>query len=87
MDLDTRKVVGAKRTATPRNYSVSGYGNKIPTSWLLQLQEGNRARWHRVYVICYSNAGSAYVRSRGERLMLGSYDPGYDGIPGVNLNA
>lgn len=70
--LDETQVIDQKETAAPINYSRSGCGNKIPTSWMVQLGD---SRWRRVYVICYSNSGSAYIRVAGEKLFLGSYDP------------
>jgi hypothetical protein len=40
-------------------YSSTGYGRKIPTELMVRLP-GN-SRWRRVYVCCFSNAGTAYV--------------------------
>jgi hypothetical protein len=37
-----------------------GYGRKIPTDYAVRL--GNR--WHRVYVCCFSNAGTAYIQTK-----------------------
>lgn len=74
--LDTKQVIGKRQTKAPLNRSRSGYGSKLPTSWELQLQD---KRWRRVYVIQYSNAGSAYILVKGEKLFLGSYDPAYEG--------
>lgn len=70
--LDATQVIGKRQTKTPINRSRSGYGNKLPTSWELQLQD---KRWRRVYVIQWSNAGSAYILVKGEMLFLGSYEP------------
>jgi hypothetical protein len=56
--LDPSRVTGKRQTAPPMNRSRTGYGNKIGTSWLLQL---DGKRWHRVYVIQWSNSGTAYV--------------------------
>ena len=36
-----------------------GYGRRIPTDWAIHLG----GRWHRVYVCCFSNAGTAYIRT------------------------
>ena len=33
------------------------------------------ARWYRVYVMQWSNAGTAYVQVNGQRHLLGGYDP------------
>jgi hypothetical protein len=70
--LDPSAVLAKRQTEAPPNRSRTGYGNKIPTSWELQLAD---KRWRRVYVICYSNAGSAYIRTKNGSLFLGSYDP------------
>lgn len=70
--LDSSRVTAAKRTDLPRNPYRGGYGPKIPAGWLLQI---DGKRWHRVYVMQWSNAGTAYVIVRGERLLLGSYEP------------
>ena len=32
-------------------------------------------RWLRVYVVCWSNSGSAYIETKDATLYLGSYDP------------
>ena len=56
----------AKITETPRHYSATGYGRKIPTEYMLRIAR----RWHRVYVMNYGNAGSAYVLIKGETHFL-----------------
>ena len=45
-----------RTTRTPHCSSRTGYGSKLPTSKMIRLADG---KWRRVYVICYSNAGSA----------------------------
>lgn len=40
--LDATRVRAAKRTDPPRFYSASGYGSRIPTQHLIQLQD---KRW------------------------------------------
>lgn len=52
----------------PRNPYPSGYGRKIPTRYMLKLGK----RWHRVYMMQYSNSGSAYVLLKGEERFLHS---------------
>lgn len=69
--LDVKQVINKRKTLAPHNRSRTGYGSKIPTQWLLQL---SNKRWHRVYVICYSNSGSAYIATKAGKLFLGSYD-------------
>ena len=77
--LDTKRVTRARWTPRPLDRSRTGYGSKLPTSLLLQL---DGRRWHRVYVMQWSNAGTAYVLSAGKRLLLeSSYDPSLDGVP------
>jgi len=70
--LDSARVTAMRQTVPPVNYSRTGYGNKLPTSWLVQL---DGKRWHRIYVVCWSNSGSAYVRTKDGNLYLGTYDP------------
>lgn len=72
--LDASTVIAKRQTKTPHNRSRSGYGSKLPTSWQIQLQD---KRWRRVYVICFSNSGSAYICTKAGNLFLGSYDPSY----------
>lgn len=40
-------------------YTASGYGRKIPTSWMVKLPGSNR--WRRVYCCIWSNSGTCYV--------------------------
>lgn len=65
--LPAAKILAARRTEAPRNPSVSGYGNRIPTDLLLTLATG---RERRVYAICYSNVASHYINVKGERLFI-----------------
>lgn len=44
--------------------NVDGYGRKIPTRYRLTCKRDGRTR--RVYVVQYSNAGTAYVVIGGE---------------------
>jgi hypothetical protein len=45
------------------SYTASGYGAKIPTSKKVKF----RGRWHRVYCTIYSNSGSCWIKSKGEK--------------------
>ena len=38
-------------------FTATGYGSRIPTRWKVKFN----GRWRRVYVRCYSNAGTAYI--------------------------
>jgi len=40
-------------------YTASGYGKKIPTSYMVKLP--GSPRWRRVYCCTFSNAGTCYV--------------------------
>lgn len=47
-----------KETEPPRHgRTVSGYGRRIPTSYMVRHND----RWRRVYVCQYGNAGTAYI--------------------------
>ena len=65
---DQKQVYEVCIRGNPRNPYVEGYGAKIPTRYMIKY--GYPRIWHRVYVICYSNAGSAYILYRGKRLFL-----------------
>ena len=43
--------------AQGRQYTASGYGGRIPTSTMVQVD----GRWRRVYCACYGNAGTCYI--------------------------
>jgi hypothetical protein len=46
--------------------TASGYGSKLTTASKVQYN----GRLYRVYSICHSNSGSAYIVSKGKRLFL-----------------
>lgn len=52
-----------------RQQTKSGYGAKLTSSRCVQLPDG---RVRRIYVTCYSNAGSAWIMLDGERRWLGA---------------
>lgn len=56
--LDESSVISKRVTDCPRARRQDGYGSKIPCNTELQLAD---KRWRRVYVVCWSNSGSAYV--------------------------
>ncbi len=60
--LDMSEVQTRRMTEPPRWRSRSGYGSKLPTSYELRIA----GRWHRVYMVCWSNSGTAYVLRKGE---------------------
>lgn len=49
-----------------RTWTATGYGAKIPSSHMVKIG----ARLYRVYVTCYSNAGTAWIQKDGRRLVL-----------------
>lgn len=51
-----------------RNTNAMGYGNKIRTDYMVQLDYA--PRWYRVYAICHSNVASHYVMVKGNRLFI-----------------
>lgn len=53
-----------------RGQSPSGYGKKITTDYMAIINK----RKHRVYCVCYSNAGSLYVIVKGQSYYLHDYD-------------
>lgn len=67
--LNASEVSEVKITDTPRSgQTISGYGSKIPTRYMLKI--GNR--WHRVYAMVYGNSGSSYVLRNREVYFLNS---------------
>ena len=78
--LDTKRVTRARWTARPwGKRRRDGYGSKLPTSLLVQL---DGKRWHRVYAICWGTGATCYVLSAGQPLYLETgYDPALDGVP------
>jgi len=47
-------------------YTASGYGKKIPTSYMVK----HASKWRRVYCCVYSNIGSIYIVSQGHTIFL-----------------
>lgn len=67
--LNPDRVTDKKQTNPPINRSRTGYGSKIPTSWMVKL---DGKRWHRVYCVIWSNIGSLYVCTKEGKLYLGN---------------
>lgn len=66
-----KQIVSSKRTDAPRYGMTSdGYTKKsgAPTGWMILL-EGEK-RYRRVMVWQFSNAGTVFVRVRGEALII-----------------
>lgn len=65
--LTAEMVQDAKIMEAPRSgRTQSGYGQRLPTQYMVRIA----GRWHRVYMVLISNAGSAYVRIAGARYFL-----------------
>lgn len=65
--LDDDLITDARITEAPRSgQTVTGYGPKIPTRY--ELRYGGR--WHRVYMMQYSNSGTPYIRKGGHDLVF-----------------
>ena len=52
-------------------YTASGYGSKIPTDYMVYVNETKR--WYRVYCTIYSNSGSCWVTVKGQRYYTSSF--------------
>lgn len=48
-----------KLTSTPQRRSVSGYGSRLPTHYMVFVEH----RWRRVYAVCWSNVSTLYIGS------------------------
>ena len=46
--------------------TASGYGGKLTTPWKARY----KGRWYRVYCMQYSNSGTRYIISKGQRLII-----------------
>jgi hypothetical protein len=65
-ELEHTDIIGMKYSSVPYAYfykrNQSGYGKNIPLSYMLKLQD---KKWHRVYLVIYSNSGTVYVKYQG----------------------
>ena len=48
-----------RQTPAPRNPYITGYGERIPSGYMVK---NNRGRWQRVYIRQFSNMGTAWVK-------------------------
>jgi hypothetical protein len=46
----------------------SGYGRKLTSRTVVRF-EGEK-RWRRVYVVCFSNSGTAYVETKAGSILV-----------------
>ncbi len=56
-----------KRTDAPANPYRTGYGKQIPTPFMVRTID---QKWRRVYVACFSNIGTAYVKHGKQRTIV-----------------
>jgi hypothetical protein len=63
-----REGTSVRQAGVRRLRSQSGYGSKLPTSYMVQLP--GSSRWYRVYCACYSNAGTCYVCHAGKQTIV-----------------
>lgn len=69
--LDPARITATRNTPAPCSGTTrTGYGPKLATTWMLLL---DGKRWHRVYVMQWSNSGTAYVRIKGVQHILQSF--------------
>jgi hypothetical protein len=52
-----------KQTDAPINRSRSGYGRRIPSSFMVKPTADSP--WRRVYIVQYSNTGTPYIMLNG----------------------
>lgn len=72
---DRATIDASKRTDTPRGgYTADGYTLRrgAPSGLMIRLQ--GETRWRRVYVWCFSNAATAFVRIGGAPFIVRDYD-------------
>lgn len=71
----TTKIEAARQTNTPRwGMTVDGYTQRsgAPTSLMIRL--AGETRWRRLMAWQFSNAGTLFVRIRGDEFIVNEYD-------------
>jgi len=68
----TGGVTAIQTRKAPVNRSRTGYGCKIPTTFMLIDTETRRR--YRVYVMCYSNSGTSYIITQGRMVIVDCLD-------------
>ena len=48
--------------------TASGYGRKLTSSKMVRIK-GEKV-WRRVYIVCFSNSGSAYILVKGNAFYI-----------------
>lgn len=71
----TTKIEAARRTKTPTwGMTVDGYTKRsgAPTSYMIRL--AGETRWRRLMAWQFSNAGTLFVRIKGENMIVNEFD-------------
>lgn len=68
------ETVPVRETTAPKNPSVTGYGARIPTRFMIRY----RNRWRRVYCCIFSKAGTLYI-GRGDSALIVNIHPTEEG--------
>jgi hypothetical protein len=72
---ETHTIEAAQRTDTPRGgYTADGYTLRRGAPSGLRLRLAGEKRWRRVYVWCFSNAATAFVRIAGVPHIVRDHD-------------
>lgn len=48
------------------SYTATGYGDKIPTRYMVQVSK----RWYRVYCRIFSNVSTLYIVQKGKKRVI-----------------
>lgn len=62
----SERVECKEATAPLSGNTFSGYGSRIPTGYMIKW----RGKWRRVYVRCFSNSGTTYIRDGKARIVV-----------------
>lgn len=62
----TENVPVKETETTPVNRSRSGYGNRLPSAYMVSYC----GKWRRVYAICYSNCATLYIGPVSEKIIV-----------------
>jgi hypothetical protein len=60
------EAVEVKTTTAPPNRSATGYGNRVPTQYMVRYNN----RWMRVYCVIFSNIGTLYIGPTKDKLIV-----------------
>ena len=67
-------VTGHRKHGNPRQQlTVGGYTKRGGSPTVYQVQIDNESRWRRVYALCFSNAGSLIIKTKGGILFVHDY--------------